>query len=144
MPMRVSPFTSQKFRFFSFLAMVLLVYVHGYDLNERYLQPWSFVDESLTVTTFTEYLLANGLFRFRIPILFIISGYLFALGDAQPYGARVRKRARTLLVPYLLWSAIGLAFTGLLQQSAAGDAIVRAANLQPYPGTPLTQLTLRQ
>lgn len=142
MTQRVDAFTSSKFKFFSFLAMVLLVYVHGYDLNERYLQPWSLVNEPLTFTTFVEYLLANGLFRFRIPILFIISGYLFALGDARPYGERVGKRVRTLLVPYVLWSAIGLAFTFVLEQSAAGAAVVREAHLQPFAGVPVRDLGL--
>jgi fucose 4-O-acetylase-like acetyltransferase len=137
---RVSDFTSQKFRFFSFLAMALLVYVHGYDLNVRFLQPWSLVDEPLTVTTFGEYLLSNGLFRFRIPILFIISGYLFALHDEQPYGQRIRKRARTLVVPYLLWSAIGLAFTFVLQKWAVTSAIVATAHLQPFGNVPVAKL----
>ena len=139
---RIADFTSQKFRFFAFLAMGLLVFVHGYNLNERYLQPWSMVDEPLTFTTFAEYLLANGLLRFRIPILFVISGYLFALHDAQPHGERVRKRARTLLVPYLLWSALGLAFTFLLQQWPATAAVVREARLQPFGDVPVAQLGL--
>ena len=72
--MSVGDLSSKKFKFFSFLSMVLLVYVHGYNLQNSYLQPFSTVHEPLTVTTFTEYFLANGLFRFRIPMLFIISG----------------------------------------------------------------------
>jgi len=45
-----------------------------------------------------QYLLANGLLRFRIPILFAISGYLFAWRDdgTAPYGARLVRRVRTL------------------------------------------------
>ncbi|MBI1808579.1 MAG: acyltransferase [Gemmatimonadetes bacterium] len=144
MDARIGTFTSQKFRFFSFLAMALLVYVHGYDLHERYLQPWSFVDERLTFTTFVEYLLSNGLLRFRIPILFIISGYLFAFNDRQPYGARIRKRVRTLLVPYVLWSAIGLVFTLVLQQWEATAAIVRSAHLQPFGDVPVARLGIWQ
>lgn len=73
--------TSRKFRFFSFLSMILLVYVHGYNLNDAYLQPFTLVQEPFTFTAFFEYLTANGLFRFRIPLLFVISGYLFALQD---------------------------------------------------------------
>jgi len=104
----ISSFLSSKFKFWSFVSMVLLVFVHGYNLDIRYLQPWSLVDEAFNFTNFTEYLLANGLFRFRIPMLFIISGFLFALHDATPHKQRIRKRTRTLLLPYLLWSAIGL------------------------------------
>ena len=95
--------------------MVLLVFVHGYNLNLRYLQPWTTPDEPLTVTTFIEYLLANGLFRFRIPMLFVISGYLYALHDQTPNKERLGKRVRTLLVPYLIWSALGIALVYALE-----------------------------
>lgn len=111
----LNPFLSQKFRFWSFVSMFLLVFVHGYNLEPRYLQPWTTPTEPLSVTGFVQYLLANGLLRFRIPMLFIISGYLFALHDDQPYKQRVRKRLRTLLAPYLTWSAFGILLTFVLE-----------------------------
>jgi fucose 4-O-acetylase-like acetyltransferase len=114
-PSRLSDFNSLKFRFWSFVAMFLLVFVHGYNLNDNYMQPWTVPGEPLTFTAFTEYFLANGIFRFRIPMLFIISGYLFAMHDYRPYGQRTRKRLRTLLVPYLIWSSFGLALTWVLE-----------------------------
>jgi fucose 4-O-acetylase-like acetyltransferase len=109
--------------------MVLLVFVHGYNLQNSYLQPFTIVDEKMTFTTFTEYLLSNGLFRFRIPMLFVISGYLFALHDNQSYGKRMGKRLRTLLLPYLLWSAIGLAITFLFQRFSFTAELVSAAGI---------------
>jgi fucose 4-O-acetylase-like acetyltransferase len=111
----LTPFNSQKFRFWAFISMVLLVFVHGYNLNQGYLQPWTMPGEPLTITTFTEYWLSNGIFRFRIPMLFIISGYLFALSDNKPYKQRAGKRVRTLLYPYLIWSAFGLLLTFVLE-----------------------------
>lgn len=89
--------------------MALLVYVHGYNLDVRYLHIFSMPAEALDATTFTEYLLANGILRFRIPMLFIISGYLFAMLDSTPHRDRIKKRVRTLLLPYVLWSALCLA-----------------------------------
>jgi fucose 4-O-acetylase-like acetyltransferase len=111
----VTPFISQKFKFWSFVSMVLLVFVHGYNLDVRYLQPWTTPMEALTPTSFLEYFLANGIFRFRIPMLFIISGYLYAMHDAVPNKERIGKRVRTLLVPYFIWSAFGLLLTYLLE-----------------------------
>ncbi len=111
----ISDFNSLKFRFWSFVAMFLLVFVHGYNLQDNYMQPWTVPGEPLTFTAFTEYFLANGIFRFRIPMLFIISGYLFAMHDYRPYGQRTRKRLRTLLLPYLIWSGFGLALTWILE-----------------------------
>ena len=112
----ISPFLSLKFRFWSFISMVLLVFVHGYTVEPRYLQPWTFPQQlPLGFTSFTEYLLSNGLLRFRIPMLFAISGFLFALHDSTPHVQRMRKRVRTLLVPYFAWSGLMLLFIFALE-----------------------------
>jgi len=129
LPLSVSDFNSRKFKFWSFLSMFLLVFVHGYNLHERYMQPWTVPGEPLNITTFTEYFLANGIFRFRIPMLFIISGFLFALHDARPYGQRTKKRLRTLLLPYLIWSALGFAFTYFLELFPYTREIVSSSNI---------------
>jgi fucose 4-O-acetylase-like acetyltransferase len=131
----LSPFVSSKFRFWAFISMVLLVFVHGYNLHERYLQPWTLPGEPLTLTAFTEYFLANGIFRFRIPMLFIISGYLFAMHDHIPYKKRIGKRARTLVVPYFAWSALGLAFTWILEWSAVGRSMVAGSHVVQIDAT---------
>ena len=122
-------FISQKFRFYSFVCITLLMLVHGYNLDESYLQPYTTVYEPLTFTTFIEYFLANGVLRFRIPMLFIISGYIFALQDYKPYAERVKRRFNTLMVPYFIWSAIGLAITFLLQQHPYSAELVRTAQV---------------
>jgi fucose 4-O-acetylase-like acetyltransferase len=111
-------FISQKFRFFTFVCISLLIYVHGYNLKETYLTPYSTVNEPMSITTYLEYLFANGLLRFRIPMLFIISGYIFALQDHLPWWQRVKKRFKTLIIPYFIWSAIGLLISFLWQQSS--------------------------
>lgn len=109
-------FLSQKFRFYSFICIALLLFVHGYNLQEGYLTASSFVKEPLTFTTFIEYFFANGILRFRIPMLFIISGYIFAMLDNKPYGVTIKKRFITLIIPYFIWSAVGLLITYLWQQ----------------------------
>jgi fucose 4-O-acetylase-like acetyltransferase len=125
----LTAFNSQKFKFWAFVSMVLLVFVHGYNLNQGYLQPWTMPGEPLTVTTFTEYWLSNGIFRFRIPMLFIISGYLFALSDNKPYKQRAAKRVKTLLYPYLIWGAFGLLLTFVLEFFPYGRNVVAATHM---------------
>jgi len=125
----VSDFNSKKFRFWSFISMFLLVFAHGYNLHQRYMQPWTIPGEPLTFTTFIEYFLANGIFRFRIPMLFIISGFLFALHDYRPYKERTNKRLRTLLLPYLIWSAVGFAFTYVLELFPYGEHLIANSHI---------------
>jgi len=125
----MSRLLSLKFRFFTFVSITMLAYVHGYNLHSNYLSPFSMVEEPLTVTTFFEYLTANGLLRFRIPLLFLISGYLFAYNDHRSYGATIRKRFTTLVIPYLLWSGLALLFTFLLQQIPFTAEIVAESRL---------------
>jgi len=125
----ISDFNSRKFKFWSFVSMFLLVFVHGYNLDIRYMQPWTTPHESLTFTTFTEYFLANGIFRFRIPMLFIISGYLYALHDYRPYKQRTKKRLRTLLLPYLIWSAAGFLITYLLEVFPYTRTIIASSHI---------------
>lgn len=122
-------FLSQKFRFYSFVSISLLLYVHGYNLNSTYLTPFSTVGERLTFTTFIEYFLANGALRFRIPLLFIISGYIFALQDRKPYVEKIKRRFVTLMVPFFCWSAVGLLITWLWQQYPVTQQAVKDAAL---------------
>jgi len=123
--------------------MVLLVYVHGYNLHPRYLQPFTTVQEPLTVGTWLQYFLANGVLRFRIPILFAISGYLFARREGTaPHGQRVRRRLRTLGLPYLLWSGLWLAALWALEHFSVTKQAVIDAEISPFwPRQLLSQYT---
>ena len=129
MPLLIASFTSQKFKFWLFASMVLLLFVHSYNLNARYLQPTSIVNEPLTVNSFIQYYLSNGLFRFFIPMLFSISGYLYAIQDKRPYVKSIQKRLHTIFLPYLIWSAIGLVFTYVIELSSYGRGIVEITHL---------------
>jgi len=103
--------------------------VHGYNLNESYLQPFSLINEPIRFTTFIEYLLANGLFRFVVPLLFLISGYLLSYGDTVPYLIRIKKKIKTLVIPYLIWSAFALVITYYLQINPITSQSVLATHL---------------
>ncbi len=129
MPTVIWQFTSQKFKFWVFASMIMLLFVHSYNLNERYLRPFSIVREQLTFDSFLQYFLSNGLFRFFIPILFSISGYLYATQDARPYGQRIRKRFHSIFIPYLIWSAVGLALTYAIELSSYGRSLVETTHL---------------
>lgn len=120
---------SQKFRFFTFICIALLAYVHGYNLRDNFLNPYSTVNEPLTITSFFEYLFSNGLLRFRIPLLFMISGYLYAMYDHRPYFQQIKSRFNTLIIPLLIWSLFGLLFTFILQEFPYTAEVVKNAHI---------------
>ena len=56
-----------------------------------------------------------------VPLFFFISGYLFFLkfGDkfgVVDYGAQLKKRVRTLLIPYIFWNLVVLGYFALLHR----------------------------
>ena len=68
-------------------------------------------------TSFEEYnfifeLLWRTIFQIAVPLFFLISGYLFFCNvdsfDVKTYGRKLKKRAKTLLVPYLIWNLLML------------------------------------
>lgn len=57
--------------------------------------------------------LSNVLGRLAVPLFFFISGYLFFYKTdftRKIYGDKLKKRARSLLVPYLFWNVAMLSF----------------------------------
>lgn len=122
-----------KFRSLAFLCILCLVYIYGYNLQNRLGTPYSVIDEPVSFTAFFEYFVANGLLRFSVPMLFLMGGYIFASQDDLPHEQRVKKRLHTLLIPYLVWSVIGLLITALLQRyEPLRSAVVTALKPREY------------
>lgn len=132
---------SLKFRFWVFASMVMVVFIHAYNLNIRSVRPWTLPQEPLTLTTFTEYFLSNGIFRFVVPLLFLMSGYLYSLHDGKPYWQRIKKRLRVLLIPYLIWSAAGMALIYLLMSFPSTRIIATSSHVLPETNSRLIHST---
>ena len=56
--------------------------------------------------------LSQGICRIAVPVFFFFSGFLFFTGlrewDTQVWLEKIKKRARTLLLPYILWNILAL------------------------------------
>ncbi|MBB5574526.1 acyltransferase family protein [Rhizobium paranaense] len=67
--------------------------------------------------------LRDSLFRVGVPCLSAISGYLlFRHGEASlDYGKTIRRKTRTVLLPFLLWNTAFFLFVLLLQNRGIGD-----------------------
>src|SRR5262245_37170423 len=66
------------------------------------------------------YFLSEGLARASVPLLSTISGWLFAATFRGEILATVTHRARTLLVPMVIWNLIGIASLTLAALLLAG------------------------
>lgn len=96
----------KKVTILSFLAMFGVVMIHSNSIGPM-TNPvgWNVVTQKILTRTFTEW---------AVPFFFVMSGFWFARGrylkDAgEKYGTFITKKAKTLLIPYLLWAVIGAA-----------------------------------
>lgn len=72
---------------------------------------------SASSSFWAEELLVNGFARVAVPLFFFISGFLFFLkwdGSAAKWMEKLRRRVRSLLVPYLICSAVAIAITWIM------------------------------
>lgn len=98
----INPRLSEKLVGVSFLTACFVVVLHAYSnslLGAGPATDWFLLFVGWTLPTFA------------VPIFFVISGYLLGVKSANGtvagwYGKSVRKRLRTLVVPYLLWCTV--------------------------------------
>lgn len=104
----MNKFLSQKLRVLSFMAIVLIVYLHT---------NFSMVTGSF-IAIVSGYI-TQQLTRVSVPLFYIISGFLFFRNCEQFnldfYSRKMVSRIRTLLIPFLLWSLWGLLFVWCMQ-----------------------------
>jgi len=124
--LQLSAYASRKLRVISFVAILLVVYLHAKRLSIGFadvvvpMYPQGINPNSLVQT-----LLSEVLGRIAVPIFFGISGLLFFRNiqfSAKAFLVKYRKRLYTLLVPYLVWSTWAVVLLFLLQ-SLPGSAL---------------------
>jgi hypothetical protein len=117
---RVTKTLSSKLRLVTLLAVTAVVFVHAYNMTSRFGSGENAAEMrgAPGVVGFIEYLISQALTRWPAAMLFAISGFLF-FHNLQPYWSDYRRkyagRLRTVVVPFLLWSAISLAVYLALQ-----------------------------
>jgi len=97
--MKISSYNSQKIKVLSFVAIMMVLYIHAVFSEAKGLPIASYVQGVLSF---------SGLSFVANPLFYCISGFLFFVGvtkvsDCYP---KIKKRARTLLVPYIIWNII--------------------------------------
>jgi surface polysaccharide O-acyltransferase-like enzyme len=110
----ISPDISTRLTYLSFFLIIQVVFIHSY--RETWGDnPYGFD----RLNYFIQYLISQEICRSAVPLFFIISGYLFFIG----YSANIKKwlfskwkrRIQSLVIPYLLWSIIGIVAFYIMQ-----------------------------
>lgn len=116
----MSNYLSAKFKSLSFISIILVVFLHSYNLTDRMLSARTLISDEKNYVSFIEFFISNGLTRIAVPMFLIVSGYLF-FHNLKPsvsgFLAKYKSRAKTVLLPFLLWSALAILFVYILQNS---------------------------
>jgi peptidoglycan/LPS O-acetylase OafA/YrhL len=118
----VDRFTSQKLNALRLLAVASVVVYHAYPF-----EPGTFIvapPAADSAGDFIQGFVSLALMRWGLPFLGLVSGYLFFrtfVPTTAGYTAKLLTRSRTLLVPFLIWSGLGVLFCLLVTASPWAD-----------------------
>ena len=98
---------SEWIRVVSFFCALLIVPIHA-----------SFLGQQVELSVFDRAImtvLSDGICRIAVPVFFVISGFFLAIGWRKNQGkswycSLLKKRFRTLYIPFVLWNMIYFAF----------------------------------
>ena len=100
--MQMTKEESDRIRIVKWMAIVMVVFLHAYTTEV------SFADGKNTAALpqwlmLLETGVSQIIARCAVPIFFLLSAVLLFRGD-HTYGEMIRKKIKTLLVPYLIWN----------------------------------------
>lgn len=121
----MTQYFSDKMRVLSLVSIILVLYIHsGFHADEI---------EGMILNDRVQTLVSGMMGRCAVPLFYVISGYLFFLkvpeGMKSIYG-KMRKRARTLFVPYLIGSLFFVGF-GVLMAILPGVSRYMNSSVMP-------------
>jgi surface polysaccharide O-acyltransferase-like enzyme len=135
-------YLSEKLRIFSLLLMVMVVYIHAYNLNVRFDDNVGPVAKAssgriFSWSAFLQEFLSDGICRIAVPYFFMISAYFLFQKYAPAfsfanYVEAVKKRIKTLVVPFLIVSAGGLILVVVLQKIPGTGVFFQAYKLENF------------
>lgn len=127
----INKYTSDKIRVFSFLSIILVLYIHsGFHADEI---------EGMLLNDRVQTFVSGMMGRCAVPLFYVISGYLFFLkvpeGMNSIYG-KMRKRVKTLVVPYIIGCLFFVGF-GVLMAVLPGVSKYMNSSVMPLFQQPL-------
>lgn len=114
--------SSIRLRLLNFPLIVGVAYIHAYPTAIGFAGGTLGTHDINFLTDFVRTLISQGVARLSVPLFFLMSGYLFCAGfkwSWRGYGRKLTTRVKTLLVPYLFWTMLGVAIAYLGQSIPA-------------------------
>ncbi len=112
----MNEFLSLKFKTISFLSIILVVFLHSYNLVVNLGSDVISLQQGYS--SVIQNFFSQGICRVAVPLFFSISGYLFFLktqGSINEFISKLQKRVKTILIPYLFWSVLWFLIFMVLQ-----------------------------
>jgi len=130
---------SQVIQWMRFPLSVAIVYAHNVIPASLQIDLWQ-TDysnlNSLEVINIIRAFLTEEFIRLAVPCFFIFSGFLFynkvKEWSRQIYFAKIKKRIKTLVIPYLLWNIIAVIGAALVYLIWGGNLTLFINNIQEH------------
>lgn len=127
----LDPESSRRIDSLRFPMIVGVVFVHANETSVRFAEGTIGTSQGDLISDFIRNLISNGLARTAVPLFFLISGY-FLLAGCQSFGdqywAKLKRRTRTLFVPFMFWNIATLVLVALAQNSSITHAFFSGRN----------------
>lgn len=126
--MEISAYNSSKIRILNFILIMMVLYIHSYYLEgEKY-------SGSLIVQRF---LGGSGFSSVANRLFFFLSGMLFfnGINETKDCFVKMKKRVRTILIPYLIWNVIFVLWYVVLHFTPSVSSFVNSdilGNFDPF------------
>ena len=104
---------SKRLNIIKFISIVFVVYIHMFSENINFLNNNNNLIMPMWLLDI-EYSISKVISRIGVPMLFIVSS-IFLFKKNRNYGATIKNKIKTLLIPYLIWNSFWIIFMILLQ-----------------------------
>lgn len=124
---------SKTISFLRFPLIVLVVFAHSY-FRAKELNPFN--NDDITIYNNISFLLSSIIGKIATPLFFFISGFLFFYKNniftSQTYLTKLKKRIRGILIPYIFWNLLVIAYYFFLQTTQLGEAALKEKHIIDY------------
>jgi surface polysaccharide O-acyltransferase-like enzyme len=109
----VDSILSKRINSLRFLLIVFVVFIHNYVTEVNFSGGTEIYEIPLYVEKI-RYLISQIIARVAVPLFFLISGFLLYIKETK-YTTTLRKKCRTILLPYILWNILSIIFFFIAQ-----------------------------